>query len=114
MKKPLRLKVVDLLLELDREKSGAVSPKARSPSARTTQEMPSVSRSKSIRFGDLHVHGNLVVKVTQTSNSAQLLKEIDRVTASLPESKRARARKNLLKCLSSVAFICHSFIGVSP
>jgi len=99
MDKPLKTKIIDLLLELDCGKGRAVSPKARSPSARNTQEMPSVFRSKSIRIGDLHVHGKLVIKVTQISNSAQLLKEIDRVTATLPESKRARAKKPLLRSL---------------
>jgi len=99
MDKPLKIKIMDLLLELDRGKGRAVSSKARSPSARNTQKMPSVSRNKSIWIGDLHVHSKLVIKVTQTSNSAQLLKEIDRVTASLPESKCIRAKKPLLRSL---------------
>jgi len=59
------------------------------------------------------VHGNLVIHLNQTVNSARLIKEIDSITASLPESKRVKARRILLRYLSSIAVVWNLTAGVS-
>jgi len=112
MKKPLKFKVMDLLLELEPGNDKVEGPKARSPNRSRKQHKMSAD-NKNIMINEFH--GSLVINLnqTQTVNSDRLIKEIDSITASLPESKRVKARRILLRYLSSIAVVWNLTAGVS-